>query len=187
MVVKKIVQICKKTGALEIYDDTERGIQWIGNGCGVYPLEQMPYFTPETICRAYDITEKQADKIRFGHRKGLPAGLNFSDMAADESVVEPLKMALIHNGMLVQPYMTSQGIKFMDEKYLEPIQDEGNSYLQIHERFTESGEMYFVAKRGMLLVAVISPISMISQNFVDTLGQIYVKSKVMLEGEQTDA
>lgn len=74
MVVKKIVQICKKTGVLNIYDDTERGIQWIGNGYSVYPLEQMPYFSPETICRAYDISEKQAEKIRFTHRKGLLEG-----------------------------------------------------------------------------------------------------------------
>lgn len=187
MVVKKIVQMCKKTGALSLWDDAGKGIQWIGNGFAIYPLEKMPYFTPETVCRAYDISEKQAEKIRFTHSDKMPAGLNTGDIDGAETVVEPLQMTLIHSGQMVQPYMTSRGIKFMDMKYMEPIQDEGNSYVNVYERFTESGELYFVVKSGMLLVAVIMPISVISQAFINTLEQVYVKSMAMWEGEREDA
>lgn len=187
MVVKKIVQMCKKTGVLSLWDDESKGLQWMGNGYALYPLEQMPYFVPETVCRAYDISEKQAEKIHFTHNRKLPVGLNTGDIDGAETVIEPLKMTLIHSGQMVQPYMTSRGIKFMDMKYMEPIQDEGNSYINVYERFTENGELYFAVKSGMLLVAVIMPISVISQAFIDTLGQVYTKSMAMWEGERGDA
>ena len=187
MVVKKIIQICKKSGFISLYDDGKRKSQWLGDVSSFYPLYRMPVFDEESLCAAYDITEKQAEKIRFSHTD-MPRGINFSDVDEGEHIIEPIDMALIYGGTQVQPYMTSQGIKFMDRRYMGPIEDEGDTHREVYERFTESGVMYFAVKIGLRLVAVIFPIPVVSKHFVDLLGEVYVRSKVVLESEaKTDA
>ena len=189
MVVKKIIQNCKKTKCITIYEDHENEIQWIGDGYSLYPLHKMPKFDTETICRAYDISEKQAEKIHFVHEDELPTLLCYDDIDDGENVLDPIKMALIHEGAYVQPYMTSQGIKFMNQTYLAPVEDEGDMFMEVYERFTTRGNMYFAVKTGMQLLAIIMPIAVVSESFVDTLREIYTRSKVMLEseGNQNDA
>ena len=79
--------------------------------------------------------------------------------------------------------MTSQGIKFMDKRYMAAVEDEGETNLEVYERFTKEGFMYFAVKVGLQLVAIIFPISVVTKSFVDTLHEVYVRSKVMFESE----
>ena len=183
MVVKKIIQICKKTKCIALHEDNLRETQWLGDLSSFYPLFGMPRFDEDSICRAYDITEKQAEKIRFFHN-GLPGGISFADVEEGETVCEPLEITLNYMDTQVKPYMTSQGIKFMNQQYLEPVRDESKTHLEVYERHTETGTMYFAVKAGMELVAVVFPIAVISENFVKTLGNLYMRAKVMLESEE---
>lgn len=183
MVVKKIIQNCKNTKCIALCEDRENDIQWIGDGFSLYPLYCMPKFDTETICRAYDISEKQKEKIHFVH-DDLPKVSCYEDIDDGEHICDPMEMTLIYEGAQVQPYMTSQGIKFLNQTYIAPVGDEGNLYMEVYERFTPSGHMCFAVKTGMQLLAIVAPTKVVSQSFVETLRELYTRSKIVLESEE---
>lgn len=184
MVVKKIIQNCKKTKCIMLFEQPENDLQWIGDGYSLYPLYQMPKFDSETLCRAYDISEKQRNNIAFRHEDSLPTAFCYKDIENGEHICDPIQMSLIHDGAIVQPYLTSQGIKFLNQRYMQPCDDEGEMFLEVYERFTKDGQMYFAIKSGMMLLAIIPPMKIVSKKFVDTLQDLYVRSKVILESEE---
>lgn len=182
MVVKKIIQQCKRSGVIALYEDEMRRTQWIGDMKSFYPLYKMPQFDEETLCKAYDISEKQAEKIQFAHSR-IPGSINFADVDEGEHVCDPLNMTLVYANRQVQPYMTSQGIKFMDKRYMAAVEDEGETNLEVYERFTKEGFMYFAVKVGLQLVAIIFPIDVVTKSFIETLREVYMRSAAMLGSE----
>lgn len=186
MVVKKIIQNCKKTKSIMLYEQAGTDLQWIGDGYSIYPLYQMPKFDSETLCRAYDIGEKQREKIVIRHENSLPIAFNYEDMDSGEHICDPIQMTLIYDGAVVQPYMTSQGIKFLNQRYMQPMEDEGEMFLEVYERFTVTGQMYFAVKSGMMLLAIIQPMKILSKGFINTLQQLYTRSKTVFESEGKD-
>ena len=124
MLIKKLIGICKKSGIIMLCETDGKG-QWLGTGAAMYPLFDLPEFDRHTICRTYDISEKQAEKIIFRHEPELPESFCFSDIDESESLCDPIEMEITVKGQSVQPYMTSQGIAFIDRKYLQPLEDGG--------------------------------------------------------------
>ena len=61
MKIKKLIDLCKKRGCFYLFED-ER-VQWLSDGVALYPLYNVPEFDEETLCRTFDITEKQQEKI----------------------------------------------------------------------------------------------------------------------------
>lgn len=82
MKVKKAVDICKKRNRIDLYDSDDG--QWLSDGLAVYPLFELPEFTEETICLAYDIDIKKAASMQIHRYAELPEGMNFEDAAKDE-------------------------------------------------------------------------------------------------------
>lgn len=56
------------------------------------------------------------------------------------------------------PVRTSRGLRFYNPDYLKPLKDLQNT-LEIYERHTESGMLYFAVKSGMLLQAIVLPMT----------------------------
>lgn len=77
MKIKKAFDICKKRGLMYIYQNTDEE-QWLSDGSAMYPICGLPLLTEENVCRLYDITDAQRDKIAFNFIAGNPP-LNVAD------------------------------------------------------------------------------------------------------------
>lgn len=57
MKIKKIIDICKKNGNIIIFEGGKE--QWISDGAAVFPMFNLPQFDEDSLCKTYDITDKQ--------------------------------------------------------------------------------------------------------------------------------
>lgn len=187
MKVKKLINICKKSGRVMLFETQGGEIQWLGDDIAVYPLYELPLFDEYTLCKAYDITEKQAERIMFRHEPELPSGYYYGDIESGETLCEPIEMVIAACGTSVQPYRTSHGIMFIDRKYFQPLEDENESALEVYERTTAKGNMYFAIKRGFELLCIVMPFDIVNKKFVNMLREIYERATVVLESKESAA
>ncbi len=184
MKIRKIIDICKKGSQIMLFEtDSE---QWISDGGAVYPMYNLPKFDEASLCRTYDITDKQAEKIHFAIKKGLPSAYDFSDFAEGENIVQRGSMSLSYAGSGIIPYLTSQGVAFIDAKYLQPLSDIQDGMLELYERQTAAGQIYFAAKRGLMLSAIILPLDVVDENFVKSLKKLTQQCEVALFNKHSD-
>lgn len=166
MIVKKIIDLCKKAGNITLYDNETGKIQWISDGEAFYPLYGLPKFDESELYSTFDISEKQQKKIVFRHCGNLPAAFDFSDYCAFERECVR-KYLLVTGESEVAPYHTTQGIKFILQKHLSPLSDA--QQLSICERKTAAGEIYFAVKIGFILLALIMPHDALNETYVEQL------------------
>lgn len=180
MIIKKIIDCCKKNGQILIFEND--GEQWISDGYALYPLLGMPLFEEDTICNVYDIPAKKAEKMRISFELQLPAEFNFEYETANERpciIGEPL-----FGG--ITPITTSHGMEFIQSKYLLPFADSDDGMLYIFERTSASGRTYFAVKVGFYLVGIILPYDCIDESFVRRLREICKQCEITLSNKQAN-
>ncbi len=171
MLIKKITAQCKKNKCAVLFDDrrSQTGdvvMQWLSTGRAIYPLFDAPYFETSTLVAAYDFD----DKIAVSHERDLPKSINFADAAEKECVCTALDMNVAVNGRTLQPYVTQQGIAFLDAQVFAPLKDADAGQVSVYERYAPSGERYFAVKSGFMLYAIVLPESdVINREFVEEL------------------
>ena len=153
MKIGRIENLCKSAKRITIINDKSLRIQWIGDGCCLYPLFKLPKLTAENIFAIFDIPEDKQGKIFFDEREELPAGLDFSDATDEEAVVTPEKCSIVAEGSTLIPIKCSTGVMLVDKKYLAPFEEDATFY----ERQRAKGGSYLVVKEGMLLAGVVLP------------------------------
>ncbi len=183
MKIKKIIDICKKHGILYILNGN--GVQWISDGAALYPLYNVPEFDEETLCRTFDITEKQQQKITFRQEIRLPSQFCFEDFAPGEVMCEQSPVIISGGTHGIVACKTSQGIMFLDRKYLAPLEDTAEGMLEIFERMTADGQIYFAAKSGFMLLALILPYDAINEIFVKQLKTLCEQCEIALFNKQS--
>ncbi len=146
----------------------------------IYPLYNVPSLTEEVICSIFDFTEKQREKMHFRHENDLPAIYCFDDITRNEVRCERSSVEIDGGQGGLIACQTSQGIMFLDRQYLAPISDVPWNQIEIFERQTESGKIYFAVKSGLLLLALVMPYDAINEEFVDELKQLYEQCNVTL-------
>ena len=145
MLIKKIIQLCKKQKKIILYDSED--VQYISDGAAVYPLHGMPVFDEKSILTAFDIAGDKIEVQRFGTP---PAMFDLGDSDAAEIHVEGPLLVVGDN----VPYLTSVGVRFIEREHLAPFADE--KVIDIYERSTPNGDVYFVVKKGFLVLGAIS-------------------------------
>ena len=181
MEIKKIINLCKKSGALRIYEN--EGVQWISDGYALYPLFGLPLFDEESICAAYDISAKKAEKMHITFDLNLPANFDFRDDTAEETQCK--RGSPIFGGLI--PITTSHGIEFIQSKYLLPFADHDDNMLYIFERTTAAGATYFAIKDGLMLAGLVMPYDCINEGFVNNLKDICEQCEIALVNKQNVA
>ncbi len=176
--IKKLIDICKKTGNIFLYDTGNS--RWISDGHAIYDITELPAFDEFTLCKTYDINDKQASKINFRNETMLPQEICFTDICENETIAERGPMWLSHAGTGIIPFKTSQGVVFVESKYLQPLSDVSESLLTLYERTTKNGNIYFAVKSGMLLLAVITPFDVVNEEFVERLKELTQQCEVAL-------
>ncbi|MGN0488057.1 MAG: hypothetical protein ACI4HO_02210 [Ruminococcus sp.] len=179
MKIKKIIDLCVKTGQIGIFNDEKNDVQWITNGVAIYPLEGLPHLSSGYICALYDINDKKVQKLKIHTYNEMPKGIDLSDTVENESPANILNVTIFADGFSYVPILTEQGQIFIDNKYLIPLTDYQMSDLQFYLRFDSSNRPMIAIKNGFLLVTQVYPIN-ISQPFVDRLENLYKASKLSL-------
>lgn len=170
MKIKKIIQICKTKKQLILYDDLQRKMQWISDGSCIYPLADMAEFNAQTLCKAHDITESQASKMLLRDHEQLPKIFDYSDSNNFEVEVIKNPIRLMQDGKSVIALETEEGAIFIDSLYLTPLSDYAESDLKIFHRTATNGTSYFAVKYGLILVAIITPIKVVEEKFIENIG-----------------
>lgn len=182
MIIKKIIDLCKKRGICCLYDGGE--VQYISDGTALYPMYNLPKFDETSLCKTYDITETQRSKIHFSHDPIPPARFNLEDNVESETVCQRGPMVLSIAGGGAVPYITSQGLMFINYKHLAPLQDVEANMLEVYERINQAGQTYFAIKSGLILLAIILPYEIINQKLVDDLNSLTNMCKVALDNQK---
>lgn len=163
MKLKKVASLCGKTKMFCLYDRAERDdvvSQWLGDGYAIYPITGLPYMDEENIYSMFDISAKQQEKIIFRHGPA-PEGINLDDVDPTERRLSDDGLSVVYDGGILKPLQTRNGISFIQNKYLSPLEDV-IEMVQLYERATPQGTPYIVAKTGFFLAAVIMPYSVIN-------------------------
>lgn len=173
MKLKKVAALCKQNRAFRLYDKiSESGeiTQWLGDGFAAYPLDGLPILNEESLCAVFDITEKQRENMVFRHEP-LPEVLDVDDTNPADKLIRESDLSVTYGGSGLKPLKTRNGITFIQNKYLSPLEDVIDM-VQLYERTTPQGGSYIVAKAGFLIAAVIFPYSVVSEKFVDELEEL---------------
>lgn len=179
MKVKALVAICKRQKRFFLYDGNENSnVQWLGDGCAVYPLLKMPPLNEQNIYTIFDIPEKQQSKMHFT-QNSLPEGIEFEDVAACENMLDPAKIEIGYAGRILRPLHTSYGLIFIDVQYLSPLSDMADM-IELYERVDRSGNPYIAVKNGFMLVAIIMPYKVIKPDFVEQLKELTKHCEIAL-------
>lgn len=186
MKFKKISSLCSKTKSYVLYDkqdSTGKNTQWLGDGCAAYPLNGLPQLDEDSLCKMFDITEKQRDSMVIS-RRAWDERINADDTDPRETVVEEMELGITCKGRELIPLMGRDGIIFIDSKYISPLEDE-MGMLEMYERKTDNGQTYIVAKAGLLIWAVIFPVEPVNDKFVNQLQDMLRESKRVLKRPHT--
>lgn len=184
MKVKKAIDVCKRQKMIATFftNDDE---QWLCDGYACYTIYDLPILTEEYICSLYDIGDKQRDKIHFKINTAPPITLCLDDADVQEVPATPMDITVSLSGIgLCVPFVTEEGIVFIQNQYLEPLLDVPESEMLFFCRRDSSGKNYIAIKIGMLLNAVIASVS-ISDNIVDDLRLIYNAAKLANDNQKT--
>ena len=182
MKLKKVASLCGKTKMFCLYDRAERDdvvSQWLGDGYAIYPITGLPYMDEENIYSMFDISAKQQEKIIFRHGPA-PEGINLDDVDPTERRLSDDGLSVVYDGGILKPLQTRNGISFIQNKYLSPLEDV-IEMVQLYERATPKGTPYIVAKTGFFLAAVIMPYSVINDKFVYQLSELAQQCRRALE------
>lgn len=178
MGIKKIEAICKAARRIAVLWGEE--CQWIGDGSAFYPVHGLPPMTESNIFALFDISEDKQSKFLFSE-SDMPTVYDFSDSCESEVPLVREGISLIWHGAELIPLKTSEGITFVNRRYLKPLEDGENEYI-LCERTAKNGQVYIVAKQGFLIAGVIMPSMVVDKEFAENLKVLYELSAVKLSG-----
>lgn len=181
MKLKKVAALCCQSGAIRLFDQVdgtgEVVCQWLGDGYAVYPMVGLPYMDTDNICAMFDISEKKQEKMTFRHAPA-PESINWDDADQAERQLDDPKLCVRYECREMLPLRTSEGIIFIQEKYLAPL--DNLDYMHLYERRSKGGGVYIVAKVGMMIQAVIMPMDVVNEDFVDKLDELTAMCRAAL-------
>lgn len=176
MKLKQIEAILKAEKIIIVSETSD--CQWLGNGAAFYPVYNLPKLTQNNIFTMFDIAEDKRDKFYFEERE-LPSFINFEDNDDTEQILDRAAICFCANGRTLEPLKTSQGIAFINTRYLKPFADSQAGF-ELYERTDTLGKPYIAVKSGFMLLGVIAPYDLVNKDFVETLETILRFSRVTL-------
>lgn len=178
---QKVIDLCKKEKRMVLYSGGR--MQWVGVGGAAYPLLKVPYLDANTVRAVYSLP----DGMTVEEKEGLPPHLSFAD---EERAERPVFMEKIQLNPLADRLLTlrtSEGVCFIKEQYLKPLEEGENGSADLYERRSTSGQIYIVAKQGMMLEAVIMPVvNVIKEDWLDDLQNLIGALRQTFEKERDD-
>ena len=174
MKFKAVASLCKSSKHIE------KCGQFIGDHLALYPFQNLPELNKSQIFTLFDIPESKQDKFVFKESSPEELGMSFEDVEQYETPIQQeTELELGYLGHTMLPYNTSEGIRFIDARYLEPFKGHKGGY-ELYERQSEGGDIYIAVKSGMFLIGLIRPLSITNPEFVAALDRLARLSAVTL-------
>lgn len=173
MKIKSIEAICKKTKQVVIFerqDTADETVQYLGDGNAMFLISGLPKLDEDSILTIFDVPEKTREKW-YVSTKTIPEAICVEDIDPTERVIEKEPISVTYMGKNLKPFQTSRGIIFIDSRYFVPLADVMD-VVEVYERVTPNGAPYVAAKVGFLLQAVIMPVNIINEKFVETMQRL---------------
>lgn len=183
MIIKNLARNCRKQLAVKMFDDSRNGIQWLGDRGGIYPAYGIPRMDKNQVLFVFDVPEEKRDKCLVAEYDDISDYFDISDGASDNEAVG-FGLPMFFGGKLIYPVSTSGGVAFYEASAFEPIRDCKDA--KLYERYTEAGDLYFVAKDGMMVEAVISPVPVDKKELLKRMAAITAQLKADAETEEEE-
>lgn len=167
MKIRKVIDICVKTGSVDLRTGADTDCQWIGNGAAFYAFYGLPHLTADNVISVFDIPEECANMIRMNGVAPLMLCENYRGEVACERDMVASRYA--PDGLI--PFHTSEGLVFIEQKYLQPFGKDKQLF------FFERGG-YIAVKEGITLRAVIAPKMVITREYIDGLTDYLLKCEI---------
>lgn len=167
MKIRKVIDICVKTGNVDLRTGADTDCQWIGNGAAFYAFYGLPHLTADNVISVFDIPEECANMIRMNGVAPLMLCENYRGEVACERDMVASRYA--PDGLI--PFHTSEGLVFIEQKYLQPFGKDKQLF------FFERGG-YIAVKEGITLRAVIAPKMVITREYIDGLTDYLLKCEI---------
>lgn len=188
MKLKKVAALCGGSKIFRLYDKVDAdGVaeQWLGDAAAAYPLRGLPYLDGPGLYRMFDVPEKTQGKLFFC-QEPWPEGVCVDDFVRGELPAEDMGVTISWGGTVLLPLRYREGILYIQQKYLGPLEDQAD-YLKLFVRRTENGGRYVAAKTGMMIAGVIFPYDTVYEGFVERLDEIAALSRRELEKRRAGA
>lgn len=167
MIFKNLTELCRQNKLIWLYGEPG-GVQWVSEGHAMYPLHGMPCLTSDVLARVFDVPEKDRPKYSIRHDTELPELFCYEDVAKNEIQLKDEPYIIQRYDTVLRPVRTSRGLMFYDPNLLKPLRDVQDT-MEIYERKTPKGQIYFAVKSGFLLQAIVLPYMMDSKRMLDEL------------------
>ncbi len=186
MKLKRVGAICSASGNYYLTNQKNAAgdivYQWLGDGYAAYPLAGLPLMDTENICTMFDITDKKREKLVM-HMTDAPETMNWDDTDRLERQLAEPKLCVRYDGRDILPLETSEGVVFIQEKYLAPL--DSLEYMQPFERRSTGGRLYIAAKIEMLIQAVIMPMNLPDKSFMNLLNNLTSQCRDTMRRRET--
>ena len=179
MKIKKVAAVVSKERRIVVSDGAY--CQWLQFRGAFYPLYGLPPLAKVSFFKMFDIPADKWEKYYYNEIP-LPDGISFEDVCKEEQVLDRGRLRVVLSGRTLEPLVTSQGLIFIDVRYLAPFADDDN--YELYERTATDGSPYIAVKSGMELAGVILPYEVVDEDFIETLTNLLDLSRVALENQQ---
>ena len=153
MKIKRVESIVKNIRRITVR--WRDGVQWLGDGAGMYPLHGFPLISEDNAFKLFDISEDKKEKFTYTEGE-WPESYDLSDTSPTDVPAERSPLQIIESGMSLLPLHTPDGVLFVNVKYLQPFADEENG-VELYVR--KGGNQKLIAvKAGFFLVGLIAPV-----------------------------
>ncbi|NLS84169.1 MAG: hypothetical protein GXZ14_00945 [Ruminococcaceae bacterium] len=155
-------------------------VQWVGTGFGLYKIENLPKLDKDSIFTIFDIPHDKESDYNVVIQEIRPTTICVED--ADDTEQEIARLPITVNGL--NAFKTSEGVTFMRGELTAPIADET---IQLCARRDAAGHLYFAAKAGFMLRAVIMPYDCITEEFCTDVENLSALLQIAYDGKQARA
>ena len=180
MKLKQIESLLKKKKT--IITTHAEGCQWLSDGSAFYPVSGLPELTKENLFAIFDVPVEKREGYYF--QEIIPPELNFDNADPGEQLTGKSDVYIVYEGRCLYPQITSQGLAFIDSKYLRPFYGQEDGF-DIYERINAKGHSYFAVKSGFLLLGLILPVKIDYAPLIQMMDRLSAMAKAAMENELT--
>lgn len=158
MKIRKVSALCKAEKTVQLVDAHRTEEQWVGDGAALYPLRGLPTMSEGNILRMFDISPNDSEKYQVRRVDDIDLPIDLSDIPDNgETKLPNPDICITYAGKDVMPLDASGKVLWIDPKYIDPVRKSGD--LELYERVDANGIPYIAVKAGMMLEAIIYPLS----------------------------
>ncbi|MGI5895173.1 MAG: hypothetical protein ACOX6P_11400 [Candidatus Merdivicinus sp.] len=176
MKIKKIAAICKpwkQVNLITIKSDVRQiAAQYIKAGAAIYPVRGLPAMNPEQLLTLFDIPEDKRKDWKAEECEPDPDRYCLLDNRAEDQPVDMIPISLEWGDQKLQPVKTSRGVKLIPVELFGPL-ELGTGMFELFERENSFGNLYLIAKVGMILQGIIFPEINLSETRMETFRELY--------------